>query len=263
MGILEGKVALITGASKGIGSGIAGVFAEEGAKVVLAARSSQTGEFARELSAKGYHVLAVPMDVTNRDSIRAALDRAVKEFGTIDILVNNAGVCRLRPFETMSDEDRDFHFDVNIKGVWNVTQEVLPYLKKGKQSKIVIMSSVTGDMVADPGEVAYATTKAALVGFTKSLAVELAPWGINVNAICPGYVLSPMVEGIAKESNPANPGTVIQGIADAVPLKRLADPAEVGHLAAFLASSRANYLTGIQVVIDGGSTLPETISVGV
>jgi NAD(P)-dependent dehydrogenase (short-subunit alcohol dehydrogenase family) len=263
MGILTGKTALITGASRGIGSGIAGVFAEEGARVALAARSSQTGDIARELSAKGRQVLAVSMDVTDRNSIRAAIDRTVKEFGSIDILVNNAGVCRLRPFETMSDEDRDFHFDVNIKGVWNVTQEVLPYLKKGKQSKIVIMSSVTGDMVADPGEVAYATTKAALVGFTKSLAVELAPWGINVNAICPGYVLTPMVEGIAKESNPANPAAVIQGIADAVPLKRLADPAEVGHLAAFLASSGASYLTGIQVVIDGGSTLPETVSVGV
>jgi NAD(P)-dependent dehydrogenase (short-subunit alcohol dehydrogenase family) len=125
------------------------------------------------------------------------------------------------------------------------------------------MSSVTGDMVADPGEVAYATSKAALVGFTKSLAVELAPLGITVNAICPGYVLTPMAEAIAKQSNAENPDAVLRGIANAVPLKRLADPTEVGHLAAFLASPGAAYITGAQMVIDGGSTLPETVSVGV
>lgn len=261
-GILEGKVAFITGASMGIGSGIAKVFSREGAKLVLAARSPQTETLARELSKNGPEAIAVTMDVTRADSIKAAVQKAVKHFGTIDILVNNAGVCRLGSFESMSDEDRDFHFDVNIKGVWNVTREILPYLK-GKQGKIVIMSSVTGDMVADPGEVAYATSKAALVGFTKSLAVELAPEGITVNAICPGYVLTPMAEGIAKQSNTENPDAVLQGIARAVPLKRLADPTEIGQLAAFLASPGAAYITGAQVVIDGGSTLPETVSVGV
>jgi NAD(P)-dependent dehydrogenase (short-subunit alcohol dehydrogenase family) len=125
------------------------------------------------------------------------------------------------------------------------------------------MSSVTGDLVADPGEVAYATTKAALVGFTKSLAVELAVHKINVNAICPGYVLTPMAQSIARQSSPDNPQAALDGIANAVPLKRLADPTEVGQLAAFLASQGANYLTGAQFVIDGGSTLPETVSVGV
>jgi NAD(P)-dependent dehydrogenase (short-subunit alcohol dehydrogenase family) len=261
--MLEGKVAFITGASMGIGSGIARVFSQEGAKLVLAARSAKTEQLARELSKTGPEAIGVSMDVTSRASIKAAVQRAVEHFGTIDILVNNAGVCRLGPFETMNDEDRDFHFEVNIKGVWNVTREVLPFLK-GKQGKIVIMSSVTGDMVADPGEVAYATSKAALVGFTKSLAVELAPLGITVNAICPGYVLTPMAEAIAQQSTAENPDAVLRGIANAVPLKRLADhPTEVGHLAAFLASPGAAYITGTQVVIDGGSTLPETVSVGI
>jgi NAD(P)-dependent dehydrogenase (short-subunit alcohol dehydrogenase family) len=261
MGILQDKVALITGASMGIGSGIAKVFAEEGARVSLAARSAQTEELAQELRENGYEAIAVTMDVTNIQSVKQAVQSTLQQYGTIDILVNNAGVCRLGSFEEMSDEDRDFHFDVNIKGVWNVTREVVPLLK-GKQGKIVIMSSVTGDMVADPGEVAYATSKAALIGFTKALAVELAPDGITVNAICPGYVLTPMAESIAKQSNETNPDAVLQGIADAVPLKRLADPIEIGHLAAFLASQKAAYITGAQFVIDGGSTLPETVSVG-
>lgn len=259
--MLEGKVAFITGASMGIGRGIAEVFSGEGAKLALAARSAQTEQLARELSKSGHEAIAVAMDVTSLASVKAAVRQTVEYFGTIDILVNNAGVCRLGPFETMNDESRDLHFDVNIKGVWNVTREVLPFLKE-KQGRIVIMSSVTGDMVADPGEVAYATSKAALVGFTKSLAVEVAPFGITVNAICPGYVLTPMTESIAKQSNPENPEAVVRGIAGAVPLKRLADPTEVGHLAAFLASPGAAYITGTQVVIDGGSTLPETVSVG-
>ncbi|MDR1997488.1 MAG: SDR family oxidoreductase UcpA [Candidatus Margulisbacteria bacterium] len=262
MGILAGKVALITGASMGIGSGIAEVFAAEGARLALAARSEQTDALAEKLTKSGAEAIVLKMDVTDPASIQSGVAKTVQTYGSIDILVNNAGVCKLGPFEEMSDAERDFHFDVNIKGVWNVTKIVLPYLKKSKNGKIVIMSSVTGDMVADPGEVAYATTKAALVGFTKSLAVELAPYKINVNAICPGYVLTPMAQSIARQSNPANPEAVIQGIASAVPLKRLAEPQEVGQLAAFLASSGAAYLTGTQIVIDGGSTLPETVSVG-
>ncbi|MDR1452829.1 MAG: SDR family oxidoreductase UcpA [Candidatus Margulisbacteria bacterium] len=262
MGILAGKVALITGASMGIGSGIAKVFAAEGAKLALAARSAQTDLLAAELKKSGAEALALKMDVTDPASIKSGVEKTAQTYGGIDILVNNAGVCKLGLFAELSDADRNLHLDVNIKGVWNVTKIVLPYLQKAG-GKIVIMSSVTGDMVADPGEVAYATTKAALVGFTKSLAVELAPYKINVNAICPGYVLTPMAQSIAKQSNPDNPDAVIQGIASAVPLKRLADPEEVGYLAAFLSSAKANYLTGAQFVIDGGSTLPETVSVGV
>ncbi|MCD8168245.1 MAG: SDR family oxidoreductase UcpA, partial [Clostridiales bacterium] len=180
-----------------------------------------------------------------------------------DILVNNAGVCRLGNFLEMSDADRDFHIDINIKGVWNVTKAVLPGMVKRGDGRIVIMSSVTGDMVADPGETAYALSKAALVGFTKSLAVEFADSGIRVNAICPGYVRTPMAESIARQSDPENPESVLTEMAKAIPMRRLAAPTEVGELAAFLASDESSYLTGTQSVIDGGSTLPESVSVGV
>ena len=134
---------------------------------------------------------------------------------------------------------------------------------KNMYGKIVIMSSVTGPMVADEGETAYAITKAALWGFTKALAREVAKHGITVNAICPGYIHTPMVEQIARESNPENPASVIDGIVNAVPLGRLGNILEIGELAAFLASEESSYITGTQVVIDGGSTLPETVSVGV
>lgn len=127
---------------------------------------------------------------------------------------------------------------------------------------IVIASSVTGDIVADAGEAAYATTKAALVGLTKCLAVEYAARNIRVNCTQLGYARTPMVEGMAAESNPADPEKAIRGIALGVPMKRLAQPIEVGELTAFLGSDEASYITGAQIVIDGGSTLPETMSMG-
>lgn len=263
MGKLSGKVALITGASKGIGEGIAQAFAKHGAKLVLAARSAQTQQLAQSLCGQGCEAIAVQMDVTDTASVQAGVDKALQTFGKIDVLVNNAGVCKLGAFLEQSDEDRDFHIDVNIKGAWNVTKAVVPHMIAQKYGKIVVMSSVTGDMVADPGEVAYATTKAALVGFTKAMAREVAPYNITVNAICPGYVLTPMVQGMAEQSAPDNPQSVIDGIASAIPFKRLADPVEVGELAAFLSCEESSYLTGTQIVIDGGSTLPETSDMGV
>jgi NAD(P)-dependent dehydrogenase (short-subunit alcohol dehydrogenase family) len=262
VGKLDGKTALITGASMGIGEGIARVLAMHGANVALCARSKKTAELAEELCKEGYHAIAVSADVTKTDEVKAAVCTTVEKFGKIDILVNNAGVCKLKGFLEMTDEERDFHFDVNIKGVWNVTRAVLPGMIEQKYGKIVIMSSVTGPMVADEGETAYATTKAALWGFNKSLAREVAKYNITVNAICPGYVMTPMAMQIAKDSNPADPDSVIKGIADAVPVGRLADITEIGDLAAFLASDESRYITGTQVVIDGGSTLPETVSVG-
>ena len=133
----------------------------------------------------------------------------------------------------------------------------------GENGSIVNLSSVTGTMVADTGEVAYATTKAAILGFTKGLAAEVVDKGIRVNAILPGYIMTPMVEGIAKDSDSSNPNFVVEGIAKGIPMKRLGTIEELGELAAFLASNESSYLTGQSYVIDGGSTLPETMSVGV
>lgn len=260
---LEGKTAIITGASKGIGEGIARVFAKYGAKLVLAARSDTVEKLAKELTDSGYEAIGVKTDVSDKESVNNLVKTAIEKYQTIDILVNNAGICILGDLMSCSDEQRDYHINVNIKGVWNVTKAVTPYMIKNKSGRIVVMSSVTGDMVAEPGEAAYAMTKSALVGFTKATARELAEYNITVNAICPGYVMTPLVEGMARQSCPEDPQSVIDGIASAVPLKRLANPKEIGELAAFLSCYESSYITGTQIVIDGGSTLPETSTMGI
>ena len=263
MGKLDGKIAIITGASKGIGEGIAKIYAKYGAKCVLAARGKAVIELAEKLKQQGYDATGFQVDVSDYKSVCKMVEYTKSIYGEPDILVCNAGICVLEDFLEDNDfKNRDMHFDINIKGVWNTTKAVLPEMVKKKKGAIVIMSSVTGDIVADPGEVAYATSKAALVGFTKSMAREVADKNIRVNAICPGYVLTPLVEGMAKQSNPDNPNAAIKEIADAVPLKRLAKPEEVGELAAFLGCDESSYITGTQIVIDGGSTLPETTSMG-
>lgn len=264
MGKLSNKVALITGASKGIGVGIAKVYAKEGANLILCARSDTTIELCRQLEDEfRIKAIFIETDVAKMADCQSAVKLGLKKFGKIDVLVSNAGVCKLGNFLETNEADRDFHLDINVKGTWNICHAVLPSMVKNKSGKIVIMSSVTGYMVADCGEAGYAMSKAALIGLTKALAREFAEYGINVNAICPGYVDTPMANSIALESNAADPNSVKQGIADATPLKRLATPEEVGDLAAFLGSSKSNYITGTAMVIDGGSTLPETVSVGV
>ncbi len=260
---LEGKVAVVTGGAMGNGKGIVDVFLKYGAKVIILDYSDNLRDIIAEYREKQLPVGAYKVDIRDKKLIFSCINDIVKRFGKIDILVNNAGVAKLMPFEEMTDEVRDFHFDVNIKGTWNVSQAVLPYMKKQKYGKIVNLSSVTGPMVADSGEVAYATTKAALIGFTKGLAMEVVKDGITVNAICPGYIMTPMVEGIAKDSNANNPEEVVKGIAAGIPMGRLGTIEELGELAAFLASDESSYITGTSVVIDGASTLPETMSVGV
>ena len=255
---LQNKVAIVTGGAMGNGLGITKVFLKEGAKVAILDYDDKITETINELN--NQNVLGYKVDIRDVTKINEIIKDIYEKWGNIDILVNNAGVCKLKPFSEMEDELRDYHFDINIKGTWNVTKAVLPYMKQGS---IVNLSSVTGPLVADSGEVAYATTKAALIGFTKGLAAELTPKNIRVNAIMPGYIMTPMVEGMAKETNQNNPQSVVDGIAKAIPMQRLGTIQELGNLAAFLASDESSYITGQGIVIDGGSTLPETMSMGV
>ena len=260
---LEGKVAVITGAAVGLGKGIATVYAKYGAKLCMIDLLPEVEETAKELRKKyNTEIVTYIGDVSKKDNMEEAVNKAVEKFGEVNVACCNAGVCRLAPFEEMTDEMRDFHIDVNIKGVWNTCKAVIPYMLKQGGGSIVIASSVTGDIVADAGEAAYALTKSALVGLTKCLAVEYADRHIRVNCSQLGYARTPMVEKMAVESNPNDPESAIQDIAVGVPMKRLADPLEVGELFAFLGSDESSYLTGSQIVIDGGSTLPETMSIG-
>ena len=263
MAKLDNKVAVITGAAVGLGAGIAEVYAKYGAKMCLIDLSKEVEETAERIRKEyGSQVITYVGNVADKAQMKEAIDNTVKEFGEVNVICCNAGVCRLAPFEEMSDEIRDFHIDVNIKGVWNVCQCAIPHLLANGGGNIVIASSVTGDIVADSGEAAYAMTKAALVGLTKCLAVEYADRNIRVNCTQLGYARTPMVEKMAMESNPADPESAIRDIAVGVPMKRLAKPTEVGELFAFLGSDESSYITGSQFVIDGGSTLPETMSMG-
>ena len=258
MAKLEGKVALITGAAVGLGEGISTAYAKYGAKLIMVDLSPAVEETAERLRKEyGAEIITVVANVADRAAMDAAAAKGVEKFGEINVACCNAGVCRLAPFEEMTDEMRDFHIDVNIKGVWNTCKAVVPYMLKQGGGSIVIASSVTGDIVADAGEAAYATTKAALVGLTKCLAVEYAKRNIRVNCSQLGYARTPMVEKMAVESNPENPEAAINDIAANVPMGRLARPIEVGELFAFLGSDESSYLTGAQIVIDGGATLPE------
>lgn len=263
MAKLDNKIAVVTGAAMGNGEGIARVFAGHGAQVLLWDIDDKVTDTAKSIQNAGGKANSFKVDVTNFASCEEAAREARKRFGRIDILCANAGVIRLGSFLDMTDAVRDFHFDVNIKGVWNSCKAVLPDMLSKGDGRIVVLSSVTGPMVADPGEVAYATTKAALWGFTKSLAREYAEEKIRVNAICPGYIHTPMAEQIASDSNPGDPDAVIEGIRRGVPIGRLGRIEEIGELAAFLASDESSYITGTTVVIDGGSTLPETVGVGI
>ena len=258
---LKDKVAIVTGGAMGNGLGIVKVFLKHGAKVIILDYSNKLQETVDKLKEDLEDVGGYLVDIRDSKKVKEIVEKVADKYGKIDILVNNAGVAKLTPFLDTPDEIRDFHFDINIKGTWNVSKEVVPYMPEN--GAVVNLSSVTGTMVADTGEVAYATTKAALLGFTKGLAAELVERKIRVNAILPGYIMTPMVEGIAKDSNEKNPNSVVEGIAAGIPMKRLGTIEELGELAAFLASDESSYITGQSFVIDGGSTLPETMSVGV
>ena len=256
---LENKIAVVTGGAMGNGLGIVKTFLKYGAKVIIFDYDESIYDTVNSLKSDDNVVMGYKVDIRNMEAVNKYIQEVVNTFGHIDILVNNAGVCRLEKFEDMDDTLRDFHFDINIKGTWNVTKACLPYMKNRKAS-IVNLSSVTGPMVADSGEVAYATTKAAIIGFTKGLAAELVNDDIIVNAIMPGYIRTPMVYNMAVLSNPDNQESVVDGIASAIPMKRLGTIEELGELAAFLASQESSYITAQGIVIDGGSTIPETMT---
>lgn len=259
MGKLDGRVAVVTGAAMGNGEGVARVMAAHGARIVLWDVSDRVFETAASLQSEGREATACKVDVRNFDECELAAADAVAKLGRIDILCNNAGVVRLVPFLEMSDEARDLQFDVNIKGVWNCTKAILPNMRKNRYGRIIMMSSVTGPMVANEGETAYAITKAAVWGFTKALALEVVKDNITVNAICPGMIRTPMVENAVRAFSPENPDPILEMMAGTIPMGRMGDILEIGELAAFLASDESTYITGTQVVIDGGNTLPELV----
>lgn len=259
MTTLTGKVAFITGAAKGNGEGIARCMAEKGATVILADIDEKVFETAKSIGECAY---AYKVDITNYDNVKAVADECIAKFGHVDILVNNAGVARFVNCRDMSDELRDFHYRVNVCGVWNCTKAFINHMIDRKYGRIVNLSSTTGPLVSDPGMMAYSMSKGAVLAFTKATAMDVIKLGITANAILPGYILTPMVRHSAEETNPNDPQSVIDGIGAGIPIGHLGDPKDIGYAACYLASDEAAYVTGTSILVDGGLTLPETSAMG-
>jgi 3-oxoacyl-[acyl-carrier protein] reductase len=248
---LSGRVAVVTGAASGVGLGIAEVLAGEGARVVLVDVDSAAGERAAEaLRAAGHHALAMQADVVDGSSLAARGADVLERYGRIDILAANAGIYHPPvALDAMRDSDWDRIMDINVKGVVHSIQACLPAMRQGGYGRIVLTSSITGPLVGAPSLSHYAASKAALLGLMRTAALELADDGITVNAVMPGNVRTPGIEAFGAE--------FVQGMVDSIPLKRLAEPADVGWAVRYLASEEAGYVTGQTIVIDGGQVLPE------
>lgn len=254
---LENKVAVITGASKGIGEGIAKVFGSYGAKLVLVARSKPVFHLAEKLHQDGIEAVAIQADIRNTEDAKRIEKVAIENYGTVDIFIGNAGVFDTSDFLSLTEKTRNMVWDTNVNGNFNVLKLLLPYMMEKKCGKVVIVSSVTGYMVSNPNRTAYSTSKAALIGFTKSLASEMAQYNINVNAICPGIIQTPMIEKAASAKNSENIQESLDEMGRNIPWGRIGQPGEVGELAAFLGSNESDYITGTQIIIDGGNSISE------
>ena len=255
---LKDKVAYVTGAAMGNGLGITEALAKHGSKVIMVDINNEVFKAAKRMKDDGFDVFAIKADVTKISEIQDSVKESIEIYKKIDILVNNAGVAKLKKFINMTNELRDFHFDVNLFGVWDCCKVIVPFMIRQKYGKIIMISSVTGPYVSDFGLSAYGTTKAALIGLTKSLALELAEFNINVNAICPGYIDTPSTYNTALQVDKNNPEKVIRNIIKNIPIGRVGKPSDIGELVSFLASENSSFITGSSIIVDGGTMLPET-----
>ena len=245
---IEGKIAFVTGASRGIGRAIALTLAEAGADVVVnyAGNAAAAEEVAAEIRKMGRRALILQGDVSQTEAAASMLDAVVAEFGRCDILVNNAGITRDGLLMRMKEEDWDAVLDTNLKGVFNCTKAALKYMMKQRSGKIVNIASVVGIM-GNAGQANYAAAKAGCIGFTKSVAKEVASRGITVNAVAPGLIATDMTSVL--------PEKVIEEMAAGIPLKRAGQPVDVAKAVLFLVSDDAAYITGQTLNVDGGMVM--------
>jgi NAD(P)-dependent dehydrogenase (short-subunit alcohol dehydrogenase family) len=253
MGELDGHITLITGAGSGIGRGIAKVLAREGADLVL----TDLNPGAAEDAAGEFGGMALEHDVTSWDSTQKVVDRVLDEHGRIDVLVNNAGVSKSVPFHELDEAEWDRVNNVNAKGVFLTTRAVVPSMMERRSGAIISISSMVGKE-ALPTLVHYSASKFAVIGMTQGLAKELAPYDINVNAVCPGVVRTPLWEPLLDqlaENKDISRDEAWQEFIDGIPLGRPQDPEDIGEVVAFLASDRARNMTGQGINVTGGQQL--------
>lgn len=245
---LEGKKALVTGASRGIGRAIALALAAAGADVAVNYAGSEAAakEVAAEIEAMGRKAIVIQADISSHEASAAMIDEVVKEFGRIDILVNNAGITRDGLLMRMKEEDWDAVLTTNLKGVFNCTKSAVKYMMKQKSGRIVNISSVVG-LMGNAGQANYAAAKAGVIGFTKAVAKEVAARGINVNAIAPGFIKTDMTSVLSEK--------VVENLIAGIPLSRLGESEDIAKAVVFLVSDDANYITGQTLHVDGGMVM--------
>ena len=245
MKLLEGKTAIITGASRGIGKGIAEVFAKHGANVAFTYSSSATAaaELEESLAAYGVKAKGYQSGAANYEQAQKLADDVVAEFGSIDILINNAGITKDNLLMRITEEDFDKVIEVNLKSVFNMTKAVQRTMLKQRNGSIINMSSVVG-VKGNAGQTNYAASKAGILGFTKSVALELGSRNIRCNAIAPGFIETEMTAKLDEKT--------VQGWREGIPLKRGGTPEDVANACLFLASDMSAYVTGQTLNVDGG-----------
>lgn len=247
---LEGKIALITGASQGIGEIIALQLARQGALVVCASLASTEGDLQRVVAgvrAEGGKADYVILDMLNAESIRTAVATVVERHGGLHILVNNAGITKDKLMIQMKEEEFDLVMDVNLKGAWIATQAVAKTMMKQRSGRIINIASVVGQM-GNAGQSNYATSKAGLIGLTRTVAREFASRNITCNAVAPGYIMTAMTDKLSDE--------VKADFNRQIPLGRMGTPEDVGAAVAFLATDEASYITGQTIAVNGGMLMP-------
>ena len=249
---MEQKSVIVTGGSKGLGRGIAQVFAREGAKVLVVARQQDAGErTAREIVDAGWTASFLRADVSNWDDVEAMAEAAVDRHGGIDILCSNAGIFPSARVEEMTQVEWDTVNSVNLKGTFLAVKACLPELKKKKEGRILLTSSITGPITGYPGWAHYGATKAGMLGFMRTAAIEFARYNITINAVMPGNIMTEGLDDIGED--------YLRRMEQSIPLGKLGDPEDVAYAVLFLASHEAKYITGQSLVVDGGQILPESM----
>ncbi|RNC70351.1 MAG: 3-oxoacyl-[acyl-carrier-protein] reductase [Desulfuromonadales bacterium] len=241
---LAGKVAIVTGASRGIGRAVALKLASEGADVVVTATTLDSAQqTAAEIEARGRRTLALAVDVADAAAVETLFARVTESFGKVDILVNNAGITRDGLLLRMKDADWDAVMDVNLKGAFICSREAAKLMTKARSGRIVNISSVVGEM-GNAGQANYCASKAGMIGLTKSVARELAKRGITVNAVTPGFIETDMTSALSEK--------VREGLLQQIPLERLGSPDDVANAVYFLVSDMGSYVTGHVLSVNGG-----------
>ncbi|MGQ0485605.1 MAG: SDR family oxidoreductase [Hyphomicrobiales bacterium] len=245
-GRLENRVALLIGAARGIGAGIAERFAAEGARIVIADTDTEAGPKTAQRLA-GYFV---ETDISRKDHAERAAARTLSQLGGLDILVQNAGIFPWTLIEHIEPEEWDRVMAVNLKGTYLAARACLPHMKAQRHGRMIFTSSITGPRVSSPGHGHYSASKAGINGFIKAAALEFSSYGITVNGVEPGNILT---EGMQRQRSAA----YIKSMEEGIPLGRLGTPRDIANAVVFLASDEASYITGTTIVVDGGQTLPE------